>query len=72
MRLTMWICRRKNIDSFLEELKRDQHERELLGVRDLAPQVSVATVRGSFDAGDPLTTNIFVGNMVGSVAILEP
>eukprot|EP00189_Rhodosorus_marinus_P011661 CAMPEP_0184747070 /NCGR_PEP_ID=MMETSP0315-20130426/9469_1 /TAXON_ID=101924 /ORGANISM="Rhodosorus marinus, Strain UTEX LB 2760" /LENGTH=646 /DNA_ID=CAMNT_0027219829 /DNA_START=66 /DNA_END=2006 /DNA_ORIENTATION=- len=54
--------KKRNIDVLMEDLKKKQEARERLGVNDLSP-VAAADRKGSFDAGDPTTTNIFVGNL---------
>mmetsp|Transcript_30199 Transcript_30199/g.115828 ORF Transcript_30199/g.115828 Transcript_30199/m.115828 type:complete len:191 (-) Transcript_30199:3086-3658(-) len=56
--------KKRNIDVLMEDLKKKQEARERFGVSDLSP-VAAGDRKGSFDAGDPTTTNIFVGNLVG-------
>jgi hypothetical protein len=50
-------------DPFLEQLKKQQ-QHEHYGAPEAEPFVSTGPARGSFDLGDPLTTNLFVGNLV--------
>lgn len=47
---------------FLEQLK--QHDDDVVPSRMDILQQANAGLKGSFDAGDPTTTNIFVGNLV--------
>ncbi|KAF9938786.1 U2 snRNP-associated SURP domain-containing protein [Mortierella alpina] len=55
--------RKKEMDAFLEELKRNQAERdERAGARGTRP-VADDIKTGSRDTGDPNTTNLYIGNI---------
>mmetsp|Transcript_9150 Transcript_9150/g.27534 ORF Transcript_9150/g.27534 Transcript_9150/m.27534 type:complete len:716 (+) Transcript_9150:88-2235(+) len=54
--------KRRAIDDLVEDIKKKQEARDRIGVSDLPP-AAVSEKKGSFDAGDPTTTNIFVGNL---------
>lgn len=55
-------------DPFLEQLKQRKETRQLERETDVGEPSSLDNIdvskKGSFDAGDPSTTNIFVGNLV--------
>ncbi|GJQ12866.1 hypothetical protein GpartN1_g4657.t1 [Galdieria partita] len=55
------VKKKRNIDIFLEEIKQGKTATPA-SVRQAAPKTSLNTV-GSHDSGDPLTTNIFLGNL---------
>ncbi|KAJ3046205.1 U2 snRNP-associated SURP domain-containing protein [Rhizophlyctis rosea] len=68
--------RKRNLDMFLEELKREQEERDQrlkskharMGDRDSQPEgltlrAAFEENPGSHDTGDPDTTNLYVGNI---------
>ncbi|EAU91487.2 SR140 protein [Coprinopsis cinerea okayama7 len=59
---------KRAMDSFLEEIKRDQAEREAkyagrAGGRSVTALAAYEGQSGSKDRGDPLTSNIFVANL---------
>ncbi|KAF9318428.1 hypothetical protein BG003_011252 [Podila horticola] len=54
--------RRRNMDAFLEELKRDQEERTENTSNHSSRPLKEEKL-GSRDTGDPLTTNLYIGNI---------
>ncbi|KAF9110426.1 U2 snRNP-associated SURP domain-containing protein [Mortierella sp. AM989] len=56
--------RKKEMDAFLEDLKRNQAEREeRLNNRAMSRQSQDDYKMGSRDTGDPTTTNLYIGNI---------
>ncbi|EFN50499.1 hypothetical protein CHLNCDRAFT_55819, partial [Chlorella variabilis] len=51
------------IDALLANLKREQEEREARKEAGLPPPREDNGPAGSFDSGDPFTTNLFIGNL---------
>jgi len=61
--------RKRNIDLFLEELKRQQDGKEgsSAATAGAAADMAGTMIKGSFDTGDPNTTNLYVGNLAPDV-----
>ncbi|KAF8983823.1 U2 snRNP-associated SURP domain-containing protein [Entomortierella lignicola] len=55
--------RKKEMDAFLEELKRNQAEREERANNRVNRQPHDDIKMGSRDTGDPATTNLYIGNI---------
>ncbi|KAF9896427.1 U2 snRNP-associated SURP domain-containing protein, partial [Lobosporangium transversale] len=55
--------RKKEMDAFLEELKRNQAERDERLNKSLARPIQDDYKMGSRDTGDPNTTNLYIGNI---------
>uniref|UniRef100_A0A1D1ZV34 U2 snRNP-associated SURP motif-containing protein n=1 Tax=Auxenochlorella protothecoides TaxID=3075 RepID=A0A1D1ZV34_AUXPR len=57
----------KRIDLFLENMKKEQMQRELRKELNLPPADDDFAERGSHDVNDPASTNLYVGNMAPTV-----
>eukprot|EP00468_Gymnochlora_sp_CCMP2014_P009633 CAMPEP_0167759516 /NCGR_PEP_ID=MMETSP0110_2-20121227/11070_1 /TAXON_ID=629695 /ORGANISM="Gymnochlora sp., Strain CCMP2014" /LENGTH=695 /DNA_ID=CAMNT_0007645917 /DNA_START=44 /DNA_END=2131 /DNA_ORIENTATION=- len=58
--------KKSNMQSFLEELKREsalKEERKKMGIADPKIIIPIEMHQGHHDTGDPTTTNIYVGNI---------
>ncbi|CAO3635251.1 unnamed protein product [Mucor hiemalis] len=57
------IQKKRNLDSFLEEIKKGQEGRSKADSKSTGLQAMTAETAGSMDDGNPYTTNLYVGNI---------